>query len=561
MGNQKFLRVAISFVSVLWLTDSVTAAVASDFDGDGKSDRVVVRKNAGSGRFGPLIWYILRSSNGQIEYRQFGYGEDRIVAADYDGDGKTDLAVWRSDQSDVCDVPVPGGVSCKAHFYILRSSDGGVVTAQFGMTAKIGVPGGLQHFVDDPSVVADYDGDGKADLAVYREGRTTGEQSFLWYRPSSNPNGGFVAVPWGIRGDEPCPPGDYDGDQKADPCVRRGYGKNPATFFVLKSGGGITYNNYGFGSDQMVNADYDGDFKTDFAVIRAQEMVSAAPPIDWYFQTSGGQYYGATFGLGGEFGDRPTVGDYDGDGRSDIAVWRPPTGIFYAQNAAGLSAHQWGIQNDKLANSTGYLSKLPAGWTVMYDKLGSGGQGWGFIGQGHANSQFSLPSMQSYNVSANRFEKGDVSKYLRRAEIATRTLVNGVDTGDLTTVAGYALRIWDGNSSSTFFIHPMNGVVANNQTYGNFTNPTLGSTTSPVYVSNTGANRPFYLGWNNLNISIANVASAHVSIQLGRDALSKMNAIGIYASTFGGLGAMGITESGNGVFYNLPLAYRLITSE
>lgn len=535
--------------------------VASDFDGDGKTDRVVVRKEAGSGRFGPLVWYILRSSDGQMQAVQWGYGEDRIVAADYDGDGKTDVAVWRSDENDICEA-IPDGQNCQAHFYILRSSDGGVAVIPFGSRifahsdqARTHVP-----FVDDPTVVADYDGDGKADIAVYREGRNAGEQSWLYYLPSTNPTGGIVFVPWGIKGDEPCV-GDYDGDGKADPCVRRGYGKNPATFYVMKSSGGYIFNSYGYGSDQIVNADYDGDGKTDFAVIRAQEMVSAAPPIDWFIQRADGSYYGATFGVGGEFGDRPTLGDYDGDGKSDVAVWRPIDGTFYIANASGFSAVRWGIQNDKLINSTGFLAKLPVGWNVIYDKLGSGGQGWGFYSKTAVPADFGLPSMSAYAVSANRFVKEDANTFIRRAEFAPRTLINGVDSGNLATVAGYALRVWDGSSSNNFFSQPMNGTTANHQTSGNFTNPNLGSVTDPVYVSPTGSNRPFYIGWDNLNVSLSNITSTHVSIQLGIDALSQMNALNVYSSGFGGVGGMGVNNSGGSTNYNLPLAYRLITSE
>lgn len=537
--------------------------VASDFDGDGKTDRVVVRKEAGSGRFGPLVWYILRSSDGQMQAVQWGYGEDRIVAADYDGDGKTDVAVWRSDENDICEA-IPDGQNCQAHFYILRSSDGGVAVIPFGSRifahsdqARTHVP-----FVDDPTVVADYDGDGKADIAVYREGRNAGEQSWLYYLPSTNPTGGIVFVPWGIKGDEPCV-GDYDGDGKADPCVRRGYGKNPATFYVMKSSGGYIFNSYGYGSDQIVNADYDGDGKTDFAVIRAQEMVSAAPPIDWFIQRADGSYYGATFGVGGEFGDRPTLGDYDGDGKSDVAVWRPIDGTFYIANASGFSAVRWGIQNDKLTNSTGFLAKLPAGWNVIYDKLGSGSQGWGFLQQVALGSSYSLPSMNSFSVSATKLVNGISNRFIRRAEFAARVFTNGVDAGSLTNAAGYALRVWDSSSSQNFFASPLLGAIANHQTSDNFTFPNLGDASTPVYVSPSGGNRPFYVGWKDIDISLANLVNTQLSLQIGIDALSGVGDTFVYTSAFGTSvdGSMNATSSGSQANIGVPLAYRLITSE
>jgi hypothetical protein len=87
-------------------------AAVLDFDGDGKSDYVVVRRETPSGGNFKLVWYILGSQMGARGY-QWGLDGMALVPADYDGDGKWDIAVW---------WPTPGG-NRQAYFYVLRSSD------------------------------------------------------------------------------------------------------------------------------------------------------------------------------------------------------------------------------------------------------------------------------------------------------------------------------------------------------------------------------------------------------------------------------------------------------
>src|SRR4051812_25437275 len=73
------------------------AAALFDFDGDGKTDPVVVRNENGK-----LVWYILGSRDGFMaaQFGQFVAGfEDEFAPADYDGDGKWDIAVWRRNQA------------------------------------------------------------------------------------------------------------------------------------------------------------------------------------------------------------------------------------------------------------------------------------------------------------------------------------------------------------------------------------------------------------------------------------------------------------------------------
>jgi hypothetical protein len=235
----------------------------ADFDRDIKNDIGIYRNGA---------WSIRRSSDGGVTI--FGWGASGWipVAADYDGDGKVDIAVYN-----------PIGV-----WSIVRSTDGGNTIVGWGGDAQ------------DMVVPADYDGDGKADVAIYRNG--------VWSIVRST-DGGNTLVGWGGSTWIPVV-ADYDGDGEADIAV---YNPIGVWSIIRSSDGGNTVVGWGGGSqDIAVPADYDGDGKADIAIYRNGV---------WTIKRSsdGGNTIVA---LGGG-SQVPVPADYDGDGKADIAVYNP----------------------------------------------------------------------------------------------------------------------------------------------------------------------------------------------------------------------------------------------
>jgi len=244
----------------------------------------------------------------------------RKAGVDMDGDGKTDLVIWR-----------PGD-----GWYIVDSSDGTKVKVDsWGNAGDVPVPG-------------DYDGDGKTDIAVWRP------SDGMWYVIYSSTGQKVSLGPWGSSTDVPVP-GDYDGDGKTDLAVWR-----PSTgwWYVIKSSDGLRTGqsgsigmSWGVSTDTPVPGDYDGDGITDYAVWR--------PSDGWWYivRSSDGLRTGQSGGSGMSWGmstDTPVPGDYDGDGWTDIAVWRPSTGWWYiVKSSDGLRTGEtgsigmsWGTSTD-----------------------------------------------------------------------------------------------------------------------------------------------------------------------------------------------------------------------
>jgi hypothetical protein len=256
-----------------------TKNIVSDFDGDGKTDLSVFRPSVGD-------WNVEMSSNNSPFGLHWGVSEDIPTAGDYDGDGKSDLAVFRPSS----------GV-----WWVLYSATGTSAAIRFGQSG-------------DVPVTADYDADGKMDIGVFRP--STG----VWYIFRSSL--GVAIVRWGQDGDKPLV-GDYEGDGKPDFAVWR---PSNGVWYVLQSSSSIPlYINWGMNGDKPLWADFDGDGRSDFTIYRPSTGTW------WIFRPDSNSFLTYRFGMDI---DIPTPADFDGDGKADIAVFRPTTNEWYRINSS-----------------------------------------------------------------------------------------------------------------------------------------------------------------------------------------------------------------------------------
>ncbi|MBR9692395.1 hypothetical protein GOV07_00510 [Candidatus Woesearchaeota archaeon] len=251
--------------------------------------------------------WLIRTATGNEFTLHFGEYGDTPVPGDYDGDGVTDVAVWRRYKE-----PEWNGHVSK--WIIHQSSTDTVVEENFGDASEL---------KRDVPVQADYDGDGITDMAYFRESNnvwtikqsSNGQTVTRTWDPWDNGIDDFKYAWYNEWSQTSAVPSaaDYDGDGLADLIAFRPY---DARWRIQKSSDsttiGQTFGKAGTNDgawhiyDIGVPADYNGDGTAELAIRRPDEN---------RFQVQGGENL-----IFGERMGKPAVGDYDGDGKADFAI-------------------------------------------------------------------------------------------------------------------------------------------------------------------------------------------------------------------------------------------------
>jgi hypothetical protein len=320
-----------SYRARLGIADAWSLAPQVDFDGDARRDIAVwiaPESPSGTGHFSVRL--SSRDWTGTTLEIDFGGLGDTPVLADYDGDGKTDIAVFQPgggiDRNDPSDRRGYWRW-CRSSAYtsidvMTCTASSALRTLDFGMRDSLPLPG------------LDFDGDPSTpELAVYRKDATTNRGHFS-FRPVSG-NGTYTDVTLGSWSAVPLP-GLYDDDERTDLVV---YNRHTAAF-ELK----LSSQSYGTTIVRQFSKDYiprEGSGELDspgaYPLAGMMSLRNGKPrrAIAVWFPHDGRWSIGwdpaassstHTCSWGSD-GETPLAGiDRNRDGRSDFAIIQPDDG-------------------------------------------------------------------------------------------------------------------------------------------------------------------------------------------------------------------------------------------
>jgi len=288
------------------LTSAPVAEVEGDFNGDGIPDLALLSNANGSGPYSLTVYF--GAGNGKFTTGPTTavtgvQAYSSMIAGDFNGDGKTDVAILNTSLGyTATDVTVMPG-----------NGDGTFAAPQTTQAYNPGPVGG--DVVEGSMVAADFNGDGKMDLAIVGGLVASGEVTILL----GNGDGTFTPSGMSYGYDSSfnaIATGDFNGNGIPDLVVANYFYPSGATVFLGKGDGTFTALTTQIPVDtsirSIVAGDFNGDGKTDLAFAYDSEVGVFLGNGDGTFtQATGSPVSGAALSL--------VAADFNHDGKLDLA--------------------------------------------------------------------------------------------------------------------------------------------------------------------------------------------------------------------------------------------------
>ena len=231
----------------------------------------------------------------------------------------------------------------KSDYAVVRNQSNQLIWYVFNGQNYSVFPFGLNG---DVAVPEDYDGDKKFDFAVWRPCTPIGTCPGIFYIWKSSTNSLQTAA-LGNTNQHPGATQDYDGDGKADPTVVEQVSGNLRWTTYLSQSNAVSATTVFQSSGVPIRGDFDGDGKGDIAFYTGTVGV---PQNTFVIRNSSNSSINQRY-FGNGNTDYVIAGDFDGDAKTDIAIWRGKgqgtDGSWWWQNSSTniVSVISWGIGN------------------------------------------------------------------------------------------------------------------------------------------------------------------------------------------------------------------------